>query len=823
MTAKADALRAQIADLVVEYHAEAFAPQPFVPGVSPVPVSGRVFDAVDVQHLVDSGLDFWLTTGRFAAQFEREFARFCGVRKALLVNSGSSADLVALTTLTSPALGDRRLLPGDEVITVAAGFPTTVNPIIQNGLVPVFLDVTIPDYNLDISQLEEALSPKTRALMFAHTLGNPGNMTAISEFVKKHNLFLVEDCCDALGGTYNGQKVGTFGDIATASFYPAHHITMGEGGAVFMNNVKLKVIAESYRDWGRACFPAGTPVNVAEGVKAIEDVQVGDEVWTHDGNYRRVTEQLGRHYNGTLCTVKARMRPPLTATGRHPFWIERDGKRDWVHARELKPGDLLLEAVPVDDRVPAPFRWSYATAYTLREQCLTPDADLMRLIGYWLAEGNVAKALKGKSGYAENKYFAYRVEFTFHDKEQGYADDVVALMQRYFGVRGCQRTVRDSHAIMLTFKTRQGYEFFEQFFGCGAHSKHLPEWMASWPLSLTSELVRGYWCGDGSESKQGFSLHSTSATLLEQIRRILLKAGVLCSSWDRPITKHHASTVNGLIIAARATLNALNIYGDNAEKFAALIGERYAARSHRRYAHFSSDGKYACYPIVRNDLTEVSGLTVYNIEVEEDHSYHAGGIAVHNCWCEPGKDNTCGKRYDWQLGDLPCGYDHKYTYSHIGYNLKATDMQAAVGVSQLKKLPEFIAARKRNFAYLHAGLQDLQEHLILPEATLNSDPSWFGFPIAVREDAPFTRDQLVRHLETKKIGTRLLFAGNLLKQPAYADITHRKIGDLVNTDFVMNNVFWIGVYPGLTDAHKDYMIEIIGSYARSARRELAVS
>jgi len=332
------------------------------------------------------------------------------------------------------------LKPGDEVITVAAGFPTTVNPIIQNGLVPVFLDVTIPDYNLDITQLEEALSPKTRALMFAHTLGNPGNMTAISEFVKKHDLYLVEDCCDAIGGSYNGQKVGTFGDIATASFYPAHHITMGEGGAVFMNNVKLKVIAESFRDWGRSC------------------------------------------------------------------------------------------------------------------------------------------------------------------------------------------------------------------------------------------------------------------------------------------------------------------------------------------------------------------------------------------WCEPGKDNTCGKRYEWQLGDLPCGYDHKYTYSHIGYNLKVTDMQAAVGVSQLKKLPEFIAARRRNFKYLHEGLQDLQEHLILPQATPNSDPSWFGFPIAVREDAPFTRDQMVRHLDGKKIGTRLLFAGNLLKQPAYAGIAHRKIGELPNTDFVMNQVFWVGVYPGLSDAHKDYMIEIMGDFVRSTRR-----
>lgn len=444
MNDKADALRAQIAALVVEYHDAAFAARPFVAGETPVPVSGRVFDAVDIQHLVDSSLDFWLTTGRFAKQFEREFARFCGVRKALLVNSGSSADLLALTALTSPKLGDRRLVPGDEVITVAAGFPTTVNPIVQNGLIPVFLDVTVPDYNIDVTQLEAALSSRTRAVMFAHTLGNPANMAVISEFVKKHDLYLIEDCCDAIGGTYGGQKVGTFGDVATASFYPAHHITMGEGGAVFTSNLKLKVLIESFRDWGR------------------------------------------------------------------------------------------------------------------------------------------------------------------------------------------------------------------------------------------------------------------------------------------------------------------------------------------------------------------------------------------DCWCEPGQENTCGKRFGWQLGDLPFGYDHKYTYSHIGYNLKVTDMQAAIGVSQLKKLPEFIAARRRNFAYLYKGLGDLQDFLVLPQATENADPSWFGFPIAVRPQARFTRDELVRHLDSRKIGTRLLFAGNLIKQPAYKGVSHRAIGNLANTDFVMNQVFWIGVFPGLSDAHKDYMISVIHEFIIKAQGRVSI-
>ncbi len=429
MSSPTESLRDRILDLVSEYHATAFASRPFVPGETPVPVSGRVFDSEDMRSLVDSSLDFWLTTGRFAAQFEKQFARWFGVRTATLVNSGSSADLLAVTALTSPKLGDRRLRPGDEVITVAAGFPTTVNPIIQNGLVPVFVDEHIPTYNIDVTKLEEARSERTRAVVIAHTLGNPFNVQAVTEFVRKYNLWLVEDCCDAVGATYNGQKVGTFGDLATVSFYPAHHITMGEGGCVLAEKPLLKTLVESFRDWGR------------------------------------------------------------------------------------------------------------------------------------------------------------------------------------------------------------------------------------------------------------------------------------------------------------------------------------------------------------------------------------------DCWCEPGKENTCGKRFDWQLGELPHGYDHKYTYSHIGYNLKMTDMQAAVGVSQLKKLPHFIERRRANFRALHEGLKDLEEFFILPEATPNSEPSWFGFPIAVRPDAPFNRNQVIAFLEERKIATRLLFAGNLLRQPAYQGIEHRVVGSLKNTDFIMNQVFWIGVYPGLTNEMIAYTIE----------------
>ena len=431
MTERGRQLRDQILDLAAEFCEEVFAPRPFVPGESPVPISGKVFDSAEMRLLVDSALDFWLTTGRFAERFEKEFARWCGVRDCVLVNSGSSANLLALSALTSPKLGDRRLRPGDEVITVAAGFPTTLNPILQNGLVPVFVDVAIPTYNVDATQLDAALSPRTRALFLAHTLGNPFDLAAVAAFAKSHNLWLVEDCCDAVGATYHGRKVGTFGSLATTSFYPAHHITMGEGGSVLTNDPALRALVESFRDWGR------------------------------------------------------------------------------------------------------------------------------------------------------------------------------------------------------------------------------------------------------------------------------------------------------------------------------------------------------------------------------------------DCWCDTGKDNTCGKRFDWQFGDLPPGYDHKYTYSHIGYNLKMTDMQAAVGVAQLAKLDGFILARKRNFQALREGLRDLEEFFILPEATPGSDPSWFGFPIAVRPEAPFSRNQVTRYLEEHKIATRLLFGGNLVRQPAYKDSPRRVIGSLKNSDFVMNQVFWIGVYPGITPAMLDYTLEVM--------------
>lgn len=430
---RAEEIKQSIRSLVTEYYTEVFSRKDFKPGKSHIPVSGKVFDDADIYHIVESALDGWFTTGRFNDAFEKKLARYIGVKSVLTVNSGSSANLLAVATLTAEELGDEAVKPGDEVITVAASFPTTVNPWCLYGVTPVFVDVDIPTYNIDVTRIEAAITPKTKAIMVAHTLGNPFNLEAVAAIAKKHNLWLIEDCCDALGARFGGKHVGTFGDIGTLSFYPAHHITMGEGGAVFTSDARLKKITESFRDWGR------------------------------------------------------------------------------------------------------------------------------------------------------------------------------------------------------------------------------------------------------------------------------------------------------------------------------------------------------------------------------------------DCWCASGKDNTCGKRFEWQLGRLPYGYDHKYIYSRLGYNLKITDMQAALGLSQLDKLDDFVARRRHNYKRLKEGLADLTHKIILPEPTPGSEPSWFGFLITIKGDAGISRNELVGQLTLHNIGTRLLFAGDLRKQPYFSAYPYRESGSFENTEIILNNTFWIGVTPMIDDEMLDYMIQVFHS------------
>ncbi|HEX4868257.1 MAG TPA: lipopolysaccharide biosynthesis protein RfbH [Acidimicrobiales bacterium] len=425
----ADDLRGRILELAAEHHALTHPRRPFVPGISPVPVSGKVVGEPELANLIDSALDLWLTEGRFVDDLEARLAEFVGLRHAYLCNSGSSANLLAVSALCSPRMGDRRLRPGDEVVTVAAGFPTTVNPILLNGLVPVFVDVEVGTYDARPDLLAAAIGPKTKAIVMAHTLGNPFDLDSVMALAREHDLLVVEDSCDALGARYRGRNVGTFGDLATLSFYPAHQMTMGEGGCVLTDRGTLGKVVESLRDWGR------------------------------------------------------------------------------------------------------------------------------------------------------------------------------------------------------------------------------------------------------------------------------------------------------------------------------------------------------------------------------------------DCWCAPGMENTCGRRFEWQLGDMPAGYDHKYIYSHIGYNLKVTDMQAAVGLAQLDRVPGFVADRERNWNRLAKGMADLEEHFVLPRATDHSEPSWFGYALTVRDEAPFDRAELIGHLEERKIATRLLFGGNLTRQPAYAEATYRVAGDLTVTDQVADSTFWVGCFPGLTDDMLDFVVE----------------
>ena len=787
----------------------------FVPGLTYIPSAAPVFDRDEGMSLVNCALDFWLTGGKEAHELEYSLAHYQNKAYGTLCNSGSSANLLALAALTSERLDGRRLKPGAEVITAAVGFPTTVNAIIQLGLTPVFVDVRIPSYNADLALVDEAIGKETGAIMLAHTLGNPFNALRVKRMAEDCGLYFVTDACDALGSEYAGKHVAEYSDLSTLSCYPAHHLTCGEAGMVFTDSPMLNQIVRSFRDWGRSCFPKGTLVGTPTGYKDINTIAVGDDVVSAMGNNRKAISTFSSSYTGEIYTIGAKLIPDIKCTANHQFYILRDGEFCWKEARELKVGDMLLEhRHPKYRRIknePLYLNFNVYNETIRRDFEIEPTLGLGRLIGYYLSQGSLAKGKKGLSGYAENKYYSYRVDFCFNEDKTDVIDDLILQMNNVFGVSYTLRKP-SSRAIEISFKSRVAYEFFKKY--CGIHSfeKNLLFDYSSYEDDVLMSIVVGFLLGDGSDSRQGFALFSTSKILFSQLRQIMLWNGIYGSISIRTKDKHHPSIVNGKSIEQKHDLYTIAIYGKYAEKLSKFSFLLPPFRAKTTRTMVKEVGEYIAYPIDSIKVKDVENETVYNLEVEEDNSYHAGYVAVHNCTCATGQDGKCGKRYGWQLGKLPFGYDHKFIYSEIGYNLKTTDLAAAIGNAQFKKLQNFILIRRRNWRCLRENIDD--SFFVMPEPERNSNPSWFGFALTLRPDAPFTRLELVEFLEAKRIGSRMLFGGNLLRQPAYLNIKHRVVGTMKQADIITEKTFWVSVSPNLTPEMLTYMVETFADFTK---------
>lgn len=792
------------------------------PGIDYVRYAGDYFDSSEYVTAVKTLLSGWLVMGEDSLRFEKQFPPHLGKSLGILTNSGSSSNLLMMSALTSKQ--SYNFPKGTKVLIPIAGFPTTLNPILQVGFEPIFVDIELETLNLNLNKLEDIIkSNNIKIITFAHVLGNPPNMNYIMELVKKYNLILLEDCCDALGSLYDGKKLGSFGLMSSCSFYPAHHLTMGEGGFVACNDKSLQDVLRSFREWGRACFKSGTPINVLESIKKIENVKVGDVVLTHLGNNKLVTELFARNYTGNYYTFTSRLKGKISSTEEHPHYIfsKQNNKIEWKLSKDIQIGDCFLEKIPEEVKSNYSFNWSYDTLYKTVHENIDASPDLMRLIGYWLAEGSLTKGLKGKSGYSSNKYFYYRVEFAFHKKEIEYIQDVENLMNKFFGVKGLVRKIHNSNAVSLTFKSRKAYEFFIQHFGKLAQNKKLPENMVNWNNELTSELVKGFWCGDGSynERNSSFIIDSTSYILIEQIRRILLKYNIISSySYTPKEKRQNVSTINGKFISAKNGIHSIRQYGINGELFSFnILKSQIKSKTNKRFARIQ-DG-YVYYPISKIQIEEYDGI-VYNIEVEDDHSYHAFGVATHNCYCSGPKANTlkngtCKKRFNNWIPAFPNEiFDHKYVYDEIGYNLKPIELQASIGLQQLKKLDEIVSLRKRNYNLLYDVYKKYEEYFILPRATELSDPSWFAFPLTIKSTSPFSRNKLVDFLESKKIQTRPYFAGNIMLQPAYNHLMNQEtaIKDYPNATYSMLNTFFHGVSPVITTEQINYIQECVTEF-----------
>jgi dTDP-4-amino-4,6-dideoxygalactose transaminase len=808
----------QILQLVREYIAEKHSEKTWTAGKDWVQYSGPVFDSEEYVASIDTLLNEWLVLGKDAITFEHKFPKLFNKSHGIVTNSGSSSNLIMMAAMQSKKLYN--FPKGTKVIVPVAGFPTTLNPILQLGFEPAFVDIELDTLNLNLQHVEDAAKNGAKILTFAHVLGNPPNMNKVMEIVREYNLILLEDCCDALGSTYNGVPLGSFGDMASCSFYPAHHMTMGEGGFVACNTKEQELIIRSLREWGRGCFVKGTPINVNECIKNIEDIKVGDSVVTHLGNNKKVTKLFKKEYVGRKYTFNCKLKGNVSSTDYHPHLILKKNaiEPEWIESKNIDIGDCFLEKIPnenIDDQY---FSWKYSTLYNEKIETLKAEPDLMRLIGYWLAEGCINMGLKGKWKYSKgNIYYAYRVSFHFNSNETDYIIDVNNLMLKYFGVSGFPgRKKFKGNSKDICFKSRKAYEFFDQHFSKLSYNKTLPKNMVNWKNSLTSELIRGFWRGDGcySDINKSFSIDSTSFILIEQIRRILLKHNIISSFHATKKEKRCKNQIlNGKFINAKHDIYNISLYGINAELFSKHIINEYSikARTNIQYAYIKNG--YVLYP-VRKICIEHIDEPVFNLEIEDDHSYHAHGISTHNCYCVGKKANllvngSCGCRFKNWLPSLPEEiFDHKYVYEEIGYNLKPIELQCSMGLKQLEKLPFIHKRRKENYNRLFEIFKKYEDFFILPRATELSDPSWFAFPLTIKAGAPFKRFDICKFLENKKIQTRNYFGGNLLFQPAYADLaTIYNVNDYPVAKKVTTDTFFLGTSPVITPEQLDYIDE----------------
>ncbi|MBN3033559.1 MAG: DegT/DnrJ/EryC1/StrS family aminotransferase [Candidatus Saganbacteria bacterium] len=915
-----DQLRAKAVKAALEYYRVNHKKRPWVPGER-IPYAGRVFDEKEIGNLVDSSLEFWLTMGRYAEKFEQGLAGFLGVKYCSLVNSGSSANLLAFMALTVPELGARRIKPGDEVITVAAGFPTTIAPIIQFGAVPVFADITLPGYNIDCRQLKKALSEKTKAVMLAHTLGNPFDVGRVKKFCEEHELWLIEDNCDSLGSRYNlnGQwgYTGTFGDLGTSSFYPPHHMScskntpipyLDEKGSWRVDRIdrifelyvdqpeKIQVLSFDKDNKVRWTIPASILRHKLGQKKMMKivcqhgrrvEVTEDHSVFVLDKNSAKIVpKQAGLIGKNDYIVVTSEIPSPGKIDSINilePFF----GKDAYVsgfsrfNLKYVKKADQRWQ---FKDRNTLPIK--YLKMYDLKKEellvgiaqsrkipaRLPVNEELFRLIGYFIAEGAYQNGLV----------------FSFHKKERDLINDVKRLIKALFGLSVAVREAGNSAVIEVQSKNVE--IVFSEIFAIkkGAKNKRIPWFIYHGDEKCIKAFIYGYTKGDGSERKRAgntnhIDVTSVSLDLLNDFQYLLSRVGISASFYRRNIGKkkkignnwttsqdNYTLSFSGYIYRGKSIVKQNKKERNNVALQAPLLDVFRNYISIGKGQKTISRKRLAKYIVSNSDLLKVvagevgflkirsiqeinygENEYVYDFSVPGKENFYGGflGVFLHNtmgeggavytndpqlkknvesfrdwgrdCSCPSGKDNTCGKRFTQQFGALPYGYDHKYVYSHFGYNLKATDLQAAIGCAQLEKLPNFIAARRKNWEKLRRGLDELKSVFVLPEAAENSEPSWFGFLLTVKERAGFSRDEIVRSLESKGIQTRMLFAGNMVKHPCFDEMRgkeqgYRVAGELKNTDLVMKQAFWIGVYPGLTGEMIDYALDQIRGFCQRA-------